>query len=100
MQFEDLFLAAVFTPMAMAKMPTAIAVELRFLINVRTDKRISCGTRVIPLAKIFERHASEFRLSADAVEHYLSNRYIKLQRSFVCSENVSVLGYCHAVSLL
>ena len=35
---------AVFAPMAMAKMLTASAVELKFLTDIRTAKRISCGT--------------------------------------------------------
>ena len=37
---------AVFAPIAMAKMLTAIAVELQFLANIRRAKRISSGMRV------------------------------------------------------
>jgi hypothetical protein len=61
--------------MAMAKVPTAIAVELRLLLNIRTAKPISCGTQVTPLAK------HTYAISADGEGcggHHLTNCYSDL----------------------
>jgi hypothetical protein len=40
----------------MAKMLTAIMVELQLLTNIRTAKRTSSGTRVLPIEKYLNGH--------------------------------------------